>query len=76
MVYICKNLKSWVKLDPQAMNEAYDECWRQKEILEEKLKKMEWLKVENKIMNNFIYDDDRLRCRREIVEECEKRGLK
>jgi len=76
MIYISKELKSWVKSDPQAMNQAYDECWRQKAALEDELKKMEWLKVENKIMDNFIYDDDRLRCRREIVEEYEKRGLK
>ena len=31
MIYISKNLKPWVKKDLEAMNQAYNECWRQKE---------------------------------------------
>ncbi|MDB4302151.1 hypothetical protein N9924_01150 [bacterium] len=40
MIYISKKLKDWVKADPEAMNEAYNECWRQKEVIEKQLKEL------------------------------------
>ncbi len=38
MIYISKNLKPWVKNNLEAMNDAYNECWRQKEDKEVLLK--------------------------------------
>jgi uncharacterized hydantoinase/oxoprolinase family protein len=36
-IFISKDLKPWVKNDVEAMNLAYNECWRQKDKLERQL---------------------------------------
>jgi hypothetical protein len=36
-VFISEKLKPWVQNDVEAMNLAYNECWRQKEQLERQL---------------------------------------
>ena len=47
-IFISKNLKPWVKNDVEAMNLAYNECWKQKEKLE---KENERLKAERDLLN-------------------------
>ena len=65
MTYISKDLKEWVKSDLSAMNEAYNECWKQRQQWQDKavaLKKVEiglkqWLR-DTAEEDEFIFIED------------------
>jgi len=61
-IFISKNLKPWVKNDVQAMNLAYNECWKQKEKLEKENERLKAFKesvvpvLENMLISDTVPD--------------------